>query len=193
MQKDKEDLRIKRTRKYLCNALFDLLQKNSFDKLSINDICNKAMVHRSTFYNHFTDKNDLLNYALDDIQEEMFEKTIKEGRHQSPKAILMSLISNTIDYINENHQKLVLIFENSAEKMTTMIASSTKRSISYLISKIEYPQDCIIPKELVISFYTGGITLVGIEWLKSKEPCNKDKALEYFNVLLDECIFIKNN
>lgn len=70
---EKEDLRVIRTRKLLCTSLMDLMQTTSFDKLSVNDICEKAMVHRATFYNHFNDKTNLLNYAIDELREELFE------------------------------------------------------------------------------------------------------------------------
>ena len=56
----KEDLRIVRTRKLLSTALFDLLESTPYEKISVMDICEKAMVHRATFYNHFEDKEHLL-------------------------------------------------------------------------------------------------------------------------------------
>ena len=55
----KEDLRVVRTRKLLCKALFELLEEVPFDKISVTDICDKAMVHRATFYNHFESKEHL--------------------------------------------------------------------------------------------------------------------------------------
>jgi len=35
----KEDLRIRRTKKLLSNALFELIKKKPFDKVSVCDIC----------------------------------------------------------------------------------------------------------------------------------------------------------
>ena len=40
----KEDLRIRRTKKLLSNALFELIKKKPFDKVSVCDICDAAMV-----------------------------------------------------------------------------------------------------------------------------------------------------
>ena len=50
---DKEDLRVIRTRKLLSTALFDLMAEKDFSQITVNDICEKAMVRRATFYNHF--------------------------------------------------------------------------------------------------------------------------------------------
>ena len=60
----KEDLRVVRTKKLLTDSLKNLLQEKSFDKITVNDICERAMVHRATFYNHFNDKTDLVNYIF---------------------------------------------------------------------------------------------------------------------------------
>lgn len=66
----KEDLRVKRTRKLLSQALLSLIEHHSFHSISVKEICEEAMVHRATFYTHFNDKYDLLAYSLKEIAEE---------------------------------------------------------------------------------------------------------------------------
>lgn len=46
----KDDLRIRRTYKLLSESLLDLLSENKFEDISVTDICEKAMIHRTTFY-----------------------------------------------------------------------------------------------------------------------------------------------
>ncbi|WP_212959029.1 MULTISPECIES: TetR/AcrR family transcriptional regulator, partial [Bacillus] len=52
------DLRIRRTHKLLVEALVELMiqPKQKYSSLTINQICEYAMVHRTTFYKHFEDK-----------------------------------------------------------------------------------------------------------------------------------------
>lgn len=71
-----EDLRVQRTYLLLKNALLELLAKKSFDEIKVNDICNLAMIHRTTFYSHFQDKYDLLEYCVKNIEQELTEKLI---------------------------------------------------------------------------------------------------------------------
>ena len=61
-QKNQEnlDLRQRKTRHSLVEALAALMEERSFQELSVSDICRRAMVHRTTFYAHFTDKQELL-------------------------------------------------------------------------------------------------------------------------------------
>ena len=64
------DLRQRKTRKLLVEALAQLLEEKSFQELSVTDICRRAMVHRTTFYAHFNDKQELLRYLLEGLERE---------------------------------------------------------------------------------------------------------------------------
>jgi AcrR family transcriptional regulator len=66
----KEDLRIIKTRKALTDALYTLLQRYSFNKITVYDICAEAMVSRSTFYTHYSDKYALLERWLTELRED---------------------------------------------------------------------------------------------------------------------------
>lgn len=57
---EKIDLRIIKTKKVLFDALVTLMKKKNFDKIKISDICEVALINRSTFYAHYQDKYDLL-------------------------------------------------------------------------------------------------------------------------------------
>lgn len=188
---EKEDLRIIRTRKLLCTALMELMQQSSFDKLSVNDICEKAMVHRATFYNHFNDKNDLLNYTIDELQEELFEKSIENETYNSQKEMLMALVECVIDFMVENKQKLALVYKNSADKISSLVSTTVKRSIRYLLSKNKYKQEYLLPVDIIVNFFTGGITMIGIDWLESTTPYSKEEMLKFFDILLNEELFVK--
>jgi AcrR family transcriptional regulator len=54
------DPRIRRTRQLLQAALRDLMQVRAFDEISVQDITEAATLNRATFYDHYTDKFDLL-------------------------------------------------------------------------------------------------------------------------------------
>ena len=58
-------MRVTRTVRDFQNALLTLLKTNSFDHLTVDQICNEALLHRSSFYRYFNDKYDLLEQTLD--------------------------------------------------------------------------------------------------------------------------------
>ena len=52
----REDIRITKSKRDLCNALITLMQTEQFKKITVGDICSTAMVNRMTFYKHYADK-----------------------------------------------------------------------------------------------------------------------------------------
>ena len=65
----KTDARVRRTRDALGDALVALMQEKPFDTITIQDVLNRAHVSRSTFYSHYSDKDDLLMSDADEFFE----------------------------------------------------------------------------------------------------------------------------
>ncbi|MGT2844033.1 dihydroxyacetone kinase transcriptional activator DhaS [Streptococcus hongkongensis] len=58
------------TKKRIAKALKKELEKKPFDKISVVDIMDKAGIRRQTFYNHFIDKYELLDWIFEtELQE----------------------------------------------------------------------------------------------------------------------------
>lgn len=53
------------TKLALSNALKELLAEQPFEKISISDICDRCCMNRKSFYYHFKDKYDLVNWIFD--------------------------------------------------------------------------------------------------------------------------------
>lgn len=53
------------TKKALASALKELIQEMPFSKISISDICDRCQMNRKSFYYHFKDKYDLVNWIFD--------------------------------------------------------------------------------------------------------------------------------
>ena len=56
----KNDLRVIKTKKILFDTLLKLMKQKNFEKIKISDICEEALINRSTFYAHYEDKYELL-------------------------------------------------------------------------------------------------------------------------------------
>ena len=59
------DTRVERTRRSLQQALLELARESALDDITIGDIALRAGVNRSSFYQHYSDKETLLADALD--------------------------------------------------------------------------------------------------------------------------------
>ena len=53
------------TKRALANALKELMGEKNFSKISVSDICERCNMNRKSFYYHFRDKYDLVNWIFD--------------------------------------------------------------------------------------------------------------------------------
>jgi AcrR family transcriptional regulator len=82
------DPRAKRTRILLARAFDELMHVQEFGSITVQDIASKATVNRATFYAHFQDKFELLDWIIRDafrtrvlIGLDRFEPKAEAARH----------------------------------------------------------------------------------------------------------------
>lgn len=80
---DKLDLRVQKTYKSLIDSFEGLLREKEFEKISVKEICDAAVIRRPTFYKHFLDKYDFLSFFIKHkmgiIFEHAFQNLNDEG------------------------------------------------------------------------------------------------------------------
>src|SRR5713101_1103556 len=74
MAKHPIDRRIPRTRAMLQHALNSLILKKGYEAITIKDICDAANVGRSTFYAHYTSKDDLKRRGFEKLRKLLVDR-----------------------------------------------------------------------------------------------------------------------
>lgn len=77
----------KLTKELLAENFHDLMLHKDFEKITIKNITDQAGVIRPTFYYHFQDKYDVLEYIL---QRDVFDKAVELVRSNKEKEALRS-------------------------------------------------------------------------------------------------------
>ncbi len=78
------DRRVRRTKWRLKEALLELIDERDYDAITIEDMTERADVGRSTFYSHFTSKDDLLFSGFDHWLLSLTETEPNGGNEASP-------------------------------------------------------------------------------------------------------------
>jgi AcrR family transcriptional regulator len=103
MAKDhKEDRRSKRSRQMIGDALVELMLEKPFDAITVQEILDRANVGRSTFYAHYSDKEDLLSEQIARIIQQLDAYTVHAGQPHS--GILPSLA--LFRHVQDQHRLL---------------------------------------------------------------------------------------
>lgn len=79
-----QDLRILKTKKCLTNTLMQLLQKQHFNSITVTQLCQIAMINRSTFYAHYANIDELFKQHFYTIMADLRQdyKTVLENLHR---------------------------------------------------------------------------------------------------------------
>ena len=99
--KKKQDLRIMKTRASLYRGFMSLLKTKSFDEISISNICSASFINRSTYYDHFNDKYELLTSMLTDMNDD-FSKSFEHTTYKNFQDGFLHIISSYLDYMEDN-------------------------------------------------------------------------------------------
>lgn len=97
----KEDRRIRRTKKAMTEALAKLLLEKSLNNISVREIADMADINRGTFYLHYRDVYDM----ADKLQNEIFEKfneIVDNYESEENRADLFPLIEQLFNLLAEN-------------------------------------------------------------------------------------------
>lgn len=74
------DLRIVKTKKAIHEAFLDIRKNTPLEKVKVCDICDRALINKSTFYAHYQDvyvlSREMENAAIDHFFEEFKEKDL---------------------------------------------------------------------------------------------------------------------
>jgi AcrR family transcriptional regulator len=95
------DRRIQKTRYALRNALISLLPEYGWDDLSVQDICARANVGRSTFYMHFQSKDELLVGGLNDLRSALCMQ-VNEAKKTDPGRLLF--VRGLIEHVHDQRK-----------------------------------------------------------------------------------------
>ena len=102
------DPRIARSKAALREALIELMEERGFDGFTVNDLCQRAGLNRGTFYNHFKDKDSLLQAfedevlaELDDFSRKMSELSIVELMHYRMLKKPLPVLVELFDYVRQ--------------------------------------------------------------------------------------------
>lgn len=188
----KEDLRIIRTRRLLMSTLLDMMEEESIEKISVIDLCNRAMVNRATFYAHFEDKYHLLNFALEELKDNIYAKFTKDAKLTTPTETLNSLLAMAIDFFFDRQAPIMSIIRNNRNsKVISTIQDSIAQSVKYQLSKYKDSYDVRVPLQVISGFIAGGMVNVALWCIDNPDKYTKEDFLRYVNIPISNYYFVK--
>jgi AcrR family transcriptional regulator len=92
------DPRVKRTRQFLRQALWELIPEKGYEAITIQDIADRATLNRTTFYLHYRDKADLLYQGIAEVFDELSSHTPLPATNGEKLSVKGTQIAITHDF-----------------------------------------------------------------------------------------------
>ena len=184
--KKKEDLRIVKTKASLYRGLIELMEKKTFEEIKVSEICSISMINRSTFYDHFNDKFELLESMLSDLRVELLNSLDVESYQCDKKEFFCNALRVILNHIDNNkavYSALAKINGNSIARdmmIDTFITYITK----YLDQN--HLVHSKMPTKLYVLFYASGFISVINDALKDKDGFDKDKLFQILQLFVPD-------
>ena len=93
------------TEQAILQAALELARANSFDKISVRDICQRAGITTGAFYHHFRSKEDLLSRGFAPLDRYM-EQALAGHESDSPPVRLRLILSTYAAFIEQQGWEL---------------------------------------------------------------------------------------
>ncbi len=176
-----EDLRVRRTHKLLWEALVAELSVRPFEEITVKDICERAMVHRTTFYKHYEDKYALLEQGM----RQMYDVLVAEVNALSkafsvydPTPTFIHLFDHAVRH--QHFYKLMLCGEGVGKFQMLVKGYIVKDTESKLTALTPANQSLAVPAAIYAQFFAGAFLSTLTWWLENNMPYTPEQMAHYF-------------
>ena len=188
MKKEKTDLRIVKTRKAIKEAFLKLIDSKGYDRMTIQDIADEAMINRNTFYLHYVDKIDLMESLCQDSIEQLNVCIHLEtkGIEEMNVALFTTILMETFRVIESDLAFFkAMLSENGYPNFANHLKESLKSLMLTGLEKKQFTSKSLVALEYMISGLVGVICMwiTDSEKLEVHEIVDQLSEIHFHNVL----------
>ncbi|BAK98717.1 putative TetR family transcriptional regulator [Oscillibacter valericigenes Sjm18-20] len=110
------DLRVIKTRRNIEESLIHLLGRKSFEQITVQDILEEALINRSTFYKHYSDKYDLAQRLCTTSFDE-FKSAVDERFHYDGTVTALQAVEHLYLLFDTKRELLLRLFSIQSENI----------------------------------------------------------------------------
>jgi len=185
------DRRISRTRAMLQHALTSQILKKGYEAVTIQDICDEANVGRSTFYAHYTNKDDLKRSGFEHLRKQLVD------RQREAEAASGDIESRSLGFsltMFEHARDHIDLYRALVGGRGGAVSLGQIRQILSDLVRNEFVATAgknsadVVPRELVVQYVVGAFMAVMTWWLDGGAKLPPERIDAIFRRLATEGI-----
>ena len=167
------------TKRALAAALKRMMEKKPLSKITVTDLARECGINRHTFYYHFRDMYDLVQWIFLSETEYALEQIKREESWQQGMKWMF-------DYALENKKFVMATFRSaSREHLTSFLVQQIYTLIREVVDRES--QDILISEEkkvFVATFYTHGIGGIVMDWIEKDMQQSPNEIIDIFFTMI---------
>lgn len=163
-------------------AFVGLMGEKSFEKITINEIADRADVNRGTVYLHFADKYDLLNQSIETYLQLLYESCLPDG--DPGKVSARDLLLRTFEFL-EHHASIysTLITSKGIPVFRNRMMAMMEQGIGEQIKSCGINPG--INQEILVQFLAAAVAGLVEWWIVKSMPYSPEEMVEQLLLLLE--------
>jgi AcrR family transcriptional regulator len=190
--KNSEDQRVKRTYGVLMEAFANLLAQKTYDEITVQELCEEAVIRRTTFYQHFENKQQFMEWFIRRQQMQFSEQSQEKIPNGQIGVHFEQLARKLLKYLNQNDALAKLAMDTDIRSQRLMDAY-IRGCVENLLSRLSEKDELEAlaggaPMGLLAEFYVGGMLAALRWWIKNGRPCSEDELIHHLRMRVERNI-----
>ena len=180
------DLRARRTRRWLQDALIELMKEKPFQDIQIKELTARAQVSRPAFYLHYISKEDLLLSHVDVIFDEFHAEISREIARGNIDRKRFSLM--LFQYWERYAETLRMVIQaENPDILLERLKEYVVVIMKEIAAKTRKPPIDLRLQELIVGYVAGGAYMLLTQWISNKMPFSTEEMARLFYELTAPC------
>lgn len=160
-----DNTRVKDTKLRIYKSTIRLLRANTFDQITISDICTKAQVSRAVFYKHFGCKINVIKEIMELIVNTYSEQLV--SMNQKKKVTLLDVYQQLCQVFWLNRDFFLILSRNNIDIFYDYCVHLQGNLYRYFgnITLNDSPYE-----QFILFYYGGAVSGLLLQWFKGVHP-----------------------
>lgn len=185
MSEKKTDLRIIKTKKALEESFLSLIKEKPFESITVNELCDRALIRRATFYKHYTDKYDFLSEFIREKSAFFHEELWEAHEGNTPVDYCTKMFMKFIDFFESENFPMNSIENHLASVVYSMLTDEIYADMNAYLTHYERQKGPFpVGRDIISNFYAGGIIYLASQWYLKKTELDREQLVQEFQKMM---------
>lgn len=187
--KNAQDQRVRRTYSELLRASEELLCESAPDEMTVKQICERANIQRTTFYQHFRDIHDFWDWYILQKQNEFRSFASEANATDNAHDAFLEVANSTMKYLHQN-EKLIRCLMNKQINGKLLFDLYVNTCVNEMKAKLgNLPETDEASGRTSVSFlaefYVGGLISAFRWWIVNNKPIPEEDFMRYLRLRVE--------